>query len=52
MTHYYKLAVEAPKRLDKLLDPLIHVTPDEKNREAQTRANEVLIEERNKEDEQ
>ena len=49
MTHYYKLAVEAPKSPDKLLDPLIHATPDEKNREAQTRAYEVLIEERNQE---
>ena len=49
MTQYYKLAVEAPKRLNKLLDPLIHVTPAEKNREAQTRAHEVLIEERDKE---
>ena len=48
MTQYYKLAVEAQKRPVKLLDPLIHVTAAENNREAQTRAYEVLIEERNK----
>ena len=49
MTQHYNLAVEAPKRLDKLLDLPIYVTPAQKNREAQTRAYEVLIEERNKE---
>ncbi len=49
MTQHYKLAVEAPKSPDKLLDLPIYVTPAQKNREAQTRAYEVLIEERNKE---
>jgi len=34
VTQYYKLAVEAPKRLDKLLDLPIHVSPAEKSREA------------------
>ena len=49
VTQYYNLAVEAPKRLDKLLDLPIYVTPAEKIREAKTRAYEVLIEERDKE---
>ena len=50
MTYYHKLAVEAQKRLDKLHDPLIHVTPARKNQRSLTRAYEVLIEERKEEE--